>query len=47
MGETQTTIRTIETVAQHGYMQIAALLDQNRAKEAREIAEVLKELGIV
>lgn len=42
-----TTVKTIETVAQHGYLRIAELLDQNRIHEAREIALVLKELGIV
>lgn len=47
MGENQSTLKMVETVAQHGYMQIAALFDQNRAREAREIAEVMKELGIV
>lgn len=47
MGETQTTVRLIETLAQHGYTQIATLLDQNRLQEARQVAEILKEVGAV
>lgn len=47
MGETLTTARMIEVVAQHGYTQIATLLDQNRLQEARQVAEILKEVGAV
>lgn len=47
MEENQTTVKMIEMVAQHGYMKIAALLDQNRTIEARQVAEILKEIGIV
>lgn len=43
----QSTVRLIETVAQHGYMQIAALIDGNHIDEARQIAELLKVVGIV
>ena len=43
----QTTVKLIETLAQHGYMQIAALIDGNHLDEARKVADILKEVGIV
>lgn len=41
------TVTTIETVAQHGYLKIAELIDGNHIEEARQVAEVLKVVGIV
>lgn len=41
------TVRTLETLEQHAYMRIAELLDGNHIDEARQVAEVLKVVGIV
>lgn len=41
------TVRTLETVAQHAYLKMAELIDGNHIDEARQIAEVLKVVGIV
>lgn len=43
----RTTVATIETVAQHAYLKIAELIDGNHLDEARQVAEVLKAVGIV
>ena len=41
------TIRSLETVEQHAYLKIAELIDGNHIEEARQVAEVLKVVGIV
>ena len=45
--ENQATVRTLETVAQRGYLKLAELIDGNHLEEARQVAEVLKVVGIV
>lgn len=45
--ETSTTVRTIETVAQHAYLKMAELIDGNHLDEACKVAHILKEVGIV
>lgn len=45
--ETVATVKTLETVAQHAYLKIAELIDGNHIEEARQVAEVLKVVGIV
>lgn len=47
VSECVATVKTIETVAQHGYLKIAELIDHNHIDEARKVAEVLKVVGIV
>lgn len=42
-----TTVKTIETVAQHAYLKMAELIDGNHLEEARQVASILKEVGIV
>lgn len=42
-----TTVKTIETVAQHAYIKIAELIDGNHLDEARQVAEILQVVGIV
>lgn len=46
-GVNQTTVRTIETVAQHAYLKMAELIDGDHLKEARQVAEILKVVGVV
>lgn len=41
------TVRTIETVEQHAYLKMAELIDGNHLEEARQVAEILKAVGIV
>ena len=45
--ESQATVKTLETVAQHAYLKMAELIDGNHLEEARQVAEVLKVVGIV
>ena len=45
--DTAATVRTIETVAQHAYLKMAELIDGGHLEEARQIAEILKEVGVV
>lgn len=45
--ENKATVRTLETVEQHAYLKIAELIDGNHIEEARQVAEVLKVVGIV
>ena len=45
--ETMTTVKTIETVAQHAYLKMAELIDGGHLEEARQVAEILKEVGVV
>lgn len=50
MGDTScsvTTVKTIETVAQHAYLKMAELIDGNHLDEARQVAEILKVVGVV
>lgn len=50
MGETNgcvATVRLIETVEQHAYMKLAELIDGNHLEEARQVAGILREVGIV
>lgn len=42
-----TTVRTLDTVAQHAYLKMAELIDGGHIEEARQVAEVLKVVGIV
>lgn len=41
------TVRMIDTVEQHAYLKIAELIDGNHLDEARQVAEILKVVGIV
>lgn len=41
------TVKTIEMVEQHAYLKMAELIDGNHLAEARQVAEILKEVGIV
>lgn len=41
------TVKLIETVEQHGYMKLVELIDGNHLSEARQVAELLKAVGIV
>lgn len=41
------TVRTLETLEQHAYMRITELIDGNHISEARQVAQILKEVGIV
>lgn len=45
--DSMATAKTIETVAQHAYIKMAELIDGNHIEEARQVAEVLKVVGIV
>jgi len=47
MGETDSTVKLIETVAKHGYLKIAEMIDDNRLDEACKVVEILKGVGIV
>lgn len=46
MGSTAT-VKMIETVEQHAYVKIAELIDGNHLDEARQVAELLRVVGIV
>ena len=46
-GCNQTTVKLLETLEQHGYMRLTELLDGNHLDEARQVAELLKAVGIV
>ena len=41
------TVKTLEAVEQRAYVKIAELIDGNHFDEARKVAGILKEVGLV
>lgn len=41
------TVQLLETLEQHSYKRLTELIDGNHLEEARQVAELLKAVGIV
>lgn len=45
--DSMATVRSLEMVAQHAYLKMAELIDGNHLDEACQVANILKEVGLV